>query len=153
MNSHLSSEQLDGVLMGEASQDAARHLSGCALCAGELTSLREVFGDMREATAAAAAHHQRFVATAGSRKVPRMAWALACVALFVSVTAPVALHHRDVAPVVQKAATPAAVATISDEALLNSVQNDLSTSVPESLLPLTDTSTNATNSKSEQRKN
>jgi hypothetical protein len=151
MNTHLSSEQLDGALNGQPSMDAAQHLSGCMQCSGELASLRQTFGNFREAAVATAEHHRRFVSPATSRRVPRMAWGLAAAALFVSIAAPLAVH-RHTPPVVGQVA-PKASETMSDEALLDNVQNDLSASVPGALLPLSGTSTNSKNSTSDQRKN
>jgi hypothetical protein len=143
MMSHLSSEQLDGVLNGEVSQDASQHLGSCVQCAGELASLREVFGNLREATSAAAEHHRRYVSTAAARRVPRMAWGLVAAALFMSVGAPLVVRHRNASVVAGNVSQgPAA---ISDDALLDGVQADLSSSVPDSLLPLAGTSTEATN--------
>lgn len=151
MNSHLSSEQVDGVLNGQPSPDAAAHLSGCVQCAGELASLRSAFGNLRQATSAAADHHRRSASAAKSRKMPRIAWALATAAVVVSIAAPVVLHRRADVPVAVDGGRVVTPEPISDEALLNSVQNDLS-SVPESLLPLAGTSTNSTNP-TERRKN
>jgi hypothetical protein len=144
MNSHLSSEQLDGVLNGGASQDASQHLGGCVQCAGELAALRAAFGDLRDVTTAVAEHHRRLAVATPVRRIPRMVWGLAAAALFVGIATPVAVHRRTTSVVGEK--VPQVVATMSDEALLNSVQNDLSASVPESLLPLASASTNAADS-------
>jgi hypothetical protein len=143
MNKHLSSQQIDDALSGRPSQTTALHLDACEACAGELAALRETLGNFRVATTAAAAHHRRFVA-ATPRRLPRMAWALAAAALFMSIAAPVAVHRRSVTPIVAPGSQDSA--TVSDEALLSDVQNDLSSSVPESLLPLAGTSTNTTKS-------
>jgi hypothetical protein len=150
MMRHLTSEQIENTLSGEASPEVSGHLAGCARCASELVSLREVFGNLREATAASAEHHRRFVATAGSRRVPRMAWALATAALFIAAVTPIAVHHRSTTRV-GVGATPGPDATISDEALLDGVQNDLSSSVPTSLQPLAGTTTYTTKSIAAQR--
>jgi hypothetical protein len=141
---HLTSEQMESTLSGCPTEEGARHLSGCVQCAGELAALREVFGDLREATAASAEYHRRFVSTPVTRRTPRMAWAMAAVVLFVAVATPVAVHHRQAPTVVHVGAAANADATISDEALLDGVQNDLSTSVPASMLPLAGTSTSTT---------
>lgn len=153
---HLTSEQMESTLSGRPSEETTRHLGDCAQCAGELTALREVFGDLRKATAASAEHHRRFVSTAGARRVPRMAWALVTAMLFVAVGAPLAIHHRGATPPVTDKVSTGADATISDEALLDGVQNDLSTSVPASMLPLAGASTSTTDSADStaaQRKN
>ena len=146
MMKHLTSEQMDSTLSGQASQEVAGHLESCAQCAGELVSLREVFSDLREATAASAEHHRRFVSSAGARRVPRMAWAMVTAMFFVAAVTPVAVHYRKAVVPVQGNVATGAAATISDEALLDGVRNDLSTSVPASLLPLAGTSPSTTDS-------
>jgi len=143
---HLTSEQMESTLSGQPSEEAARHLDDCARCAGELAALREVFGNLREATAASAEHHRRFVSTAGARRVPRLAWALVTAMFFVAAVTPVAMHYRTIPVAVQGDVATGADATISDEALLDGVQNDLSTSVPASMLPLAGTSPSTTDS-------
>ncbi len=158
---HLTSEQMQSSLSGRPSEETTRHLGDCAQCAEEVTALREVFGNLREATAASAEHHRRFVSTAGARRVPRMAWALATAMLFIAVGAPLAVHRRSVTPEVtgnvsEHAGATIADATISDEALLDGVRNDLSISVPASMLPLAGTSpstTDSADSTAAQRKN
>ncbi|HEY5329459.1 MAG TPA: hypothetical protein VIJ79_06225 [Acidobacteriaceae bacterium] len=138
---HLTSEQMETTLNGCPTEEAARHLGGCAQCAGELATLREVFGDLREATAASAEHHRRFASIAGARRTPRMAWAMAAVVFFAAAATPFAMHRRQAPRVVQRGAAGGADATISDDALLDGVRNDLATSVPASMLPLAGTST------------
>jgi hypothetical protein len=137
---HLTSEQMESTLSGRPSEETARHLGGCVQCAGELAALREVFGNLREATAASAEHHRRFVSPTEAQLVPRMAWAMAAVVVFVAAVTPVAVHHRSANRAAQVGVAAAADVTISDEALLDGVQSDLSTSVPASLLPLAGTS-------------
>lgn len=145
---HLTSEQIENTLSGQSSEETARHLGECARCAGELAALREVFGDLREATAASAEFHQRFApalaARAAERRPPRMVWGLVTAALFAGAVTPLAMHYRDAIRTTPGATPKSANATISDEALLDGVQNDLSTSVPASMLPLAGTSTSMT---------
>src|ERR1700689_1207541 len=109
MKTHLSSEQFDGVLSGQPSQDAKRHLSGCTQCSEELASLRGTFGNFRETASAVAEQHRLLAVTPPPRRVPRMAWGLAAAALFVSIAAPVAVHRHSAVtveePVVQAPAT------------------------------------------------
>jgi len=138
---HLTSEQMESTLSGRPSEEAARHLGGCAQCAGEFATLREVFGDLREATAASAEHHRRFASIAGARRAPRMAWAMAAALFFAT---PFAMHHRQAPRVARVGAAAGADATISDDALLDGVQNDLATSVPAPMLPLAGTSPSTT---------
>jgi hypothetical protein len=154
---HLTSEQVESTLSGRPSPETARHLGGCEQCAGELAALREVLGDLRMATAASAEHHRRFAPTTTARRVPRMAWALATAMLFVAAVTPVAVHYGKGPVTAPGEAAARETATISDEALLDGVQNDLSTSVPASMLPLAGTSTSTTDSAADsgvaQRKN
>jgi len=147
---HLTSEQIESTLSGRSSAETVRHLGECARCAAELAALREVLGDLRMTTAASAEHHRRFAPApathAEARRVPRMAWGLATAMLFVGAVTPVVLHYRGADHVVPGGPPAVANATISDEALLNGVQNDLSTSVPASMLPLAGTSTSTKDS-------
>ena len=114
--------------------------------------MRAVLGNFRSATAASAEHHRQLAVPVAPARVPRVAWVLASVVLFAGIASPFAVRRQPVQPVVPDVSTQASTA-ISDEALLNNVQNDLSASVPESLLPLAGTSTNAVNSTDEKRKN
>ncbi len=136
MNSHLTSEQMDGLLSARPSEDVVRHVAGCVRCTAEIGSLRGVLTGLREGATAAAEHHRGLAGPRNhTRRAPQVAWSLAAIALFVSVGAPLAVHrfHGFDRPAV--AAQPATA--ISDEALLSSVQDDLSYSVPGPLLPLT----------------
>jgi anti-sigma factor RsiW len=152
MNSHLSSEQLERVLAGRPSHEVSQHLGKCARCVEDVASMRAVLGNFRSAASSSAEHHLKFAAPVATARVPRTAWVLASVVLFAGIATPFAVRRQPVSPVVVGVSTQALPA-ISDEALLNNVQNDLSASVPESLLPLADTSTNAVNSTDEKRKN
>ena len=152
MNSHLNSEQLERVLAGRPSYEVSQHLGKCARCVEDVASMREVLGNFREATAASAEHHRHLATPVAPSRVPRVAWVLASVVLFAGIATPFAVRRPAVQPVVPNVSTQGSTA-ISDEALLNNVQNDLSASVPDSLLPLADTSTSAVNSTDEQRKN
>ncbi len=153
MNSHLSSEQLECALHGEPSWETSQHLSSCVDCASELTALRQIFHNFREASTAAAQDYRRSASPVVARRAPRLAWGFAAAALFVGAATPLLLQHRTTPPVISDGGVSHASTTISDEALLNSVHDDLSSSVPESLLPLDGTFSNSTNSTNETRKN
>jgi len=156
LNQHLSSEDLDIALFGVPSASATAHLATCAECTGELSSLRTGFADLRLSTTALASKNLRDLDRIGGLRtllplrarrtfftMPRLA--LATAALAFAIGAPVALHHRNLAPV---AATPAQAAPqISDEALLTTIQSDLNTSVAAPLLPLTSTTPTTENEK------
>jgi hypothetical protein len=154
MNSHLSSEQLECALHGSPSREVSLHLAACAQCTEEVDELREALGNFRVAAMASAERHYRLAATPAAptaRRLPRMAWAAAMSALLLSIAAPIGLHRRTVTARV--AADVAERPAVSDEALLNDIQNDLSSSVPSPLLPLASTSTNSANSNLNSRKN
>ncbi len=151
MKSHLSSEEFDGVLSGQSSAEAAQHLQSCERCAQELGSLRGVFGDFQRAATASAEHHRYLVPAPSARRVPRMGWAFAMAALCVGIAAPVALRHHSDAPAVnvaQGGAVAVAPVEISDDALLNGVQDDLSVSVPEPLTALSGSAQTTTSNSS-----
>ena len=150
MNSHLNSEQLERVLAGRPSYEVSQHLGKCARCVEDVASMRVVLGDFRSAAAGSAEYHQNFAEPVAAVRVPSTAWVLASVVLFAAIAAPFAVRHQEPVPSVVVARAPDA---ISDEALLDNVQNDLSASVPESLLPLAGTFTNAVNSTNGKRKN
>jgi hypothetical protein len=153
--SHLNSEQLDNLLSRSPDAKWQKHVDGCPTCAAQLASLRVVLGDFRQAATASAKHHRYLAPAASRRKVPGPAWGIAFAALLISVGAPLAVHYGSARPQVEIAADapqPVTVQqpTLSDDALLSGVQNDLSASVPRSMLPLSGTSTNTN---SDPRKN
>jgi anti-sigma factor RsiW len=154
MNSHLSSEQLECALHGPPSREVSLHLAACAECAEEVVELREALGNFRVAAAASAERHYRLAAAPAApaaRRLPRVAWAAAMSALVLSIAAPIALHRRTVTPRVT--GNVAEHSAVSDDALLNDIQNDLSSSVPSPLLPLASTSTNSVAPNLNSRKN
>jgi len=136
MNSHLSSEQLERVLAGRPAPEVTQHLKKCARCGEDVATMRGLLGDFREA-ATGVAEQYRLAPVRMQKRAPRMAWALAAAALVVGVATPVVVHHRDAGRGVPPVA--ADMPAMSDEALLQNVQDDLSASVPKSLLPLTST--------------
>ncbi len=141
MNPHLSSEQLDDVLAGKANPAAVAHAATCVHCSQELAALSGIFGNLRITTAAVAENHRLIASPRNAPRAPRMAWALATIALFASVAVPLAVR-RPATVQNHPAATPPVA--MSDEALMESVRNDLASSVPESLQPLASTTTNET---------
>ena len=150
MISHLSSEQLDSALQGRPTYDVSRHLERCGSCAEELASLGGTLADLRSSADAFATQQKPFAAVTSPLKLPRFVWALGAAALAVSFATPLALTHRDHVPVAVDSEIPAVTVAVSDEALLDSVQSDLSSSVPDSMLPLAGTSTAAADSTTAQ---
>jgi hypothetical protein len=133
------------------------HLRACPLCAAELSSLQSSLTNFRAATTRfadqelarlkASRPQTQFVSLMPQRKAPLarrpFLWACAAVLLVGATTGilvPVALHHQDRA-VTTAAVSPAqeaAPAPESDQALLEEVDDDLSSSVPSAMQPLSD---------------
>jgi anti-sigma factor RsiW len=137
-NDHLTMEQMEALLSHPEAQARSQHLQVCGACAEEFEALRAVVSDLRGAViAASAVHRQRAVMPAPSQRTPRALWSLVAAAALLCVAGPIALHQRPAhVPVVQTPA-PQVQAAVSDEQLMSDVQQDLSSSVPQGLLPLT----------------
>jgi anti-sigma factor RsiW len=155
-NDHLTIEQMEALLSHPEAQERSQHLQECGRCAEELESLRAVVSDLRGAViAASVVHRQRAVMPAPAQRTPRALWSLVAAAALLCVAAPIALHQRPAhAPAVQTPA-PQVQAAVSDEQLMSDVQQDLSSSVPQGLLPLTakDASDGAAGSTSNSKEN
>jgi hypothetical protein len=152
MNGHWSSEAMERALASELGSEidarSAAHMAVCATCAEELRTMRRVLGGVRE-DAVNVAGRERLLAekplvrSAGRRW---QGWVVAaCAVVLLAVGVPVARHRHAAVVAVATAAKgkPAEVVaenSISDEALLNDVASDLSTSVPQPLAPLAVTS-------------
>ena len=175
--SHLTHQQLCDLVIAspldpeEAASDAVHsHLHSCYTCMAELTTLtstldqfhtvvhtiaeREFTSRPRSNTTLLANHRPAF------RWMQPLSFALAA-ALLVAVALPFTLS-RHVAPAPQTTATSSVPAvktpapnTLSDEALLEGVDQDLSASIPDSMQPLADPTATAatTTSTSTQRTN
>ncbi len=167
MAKHLSSEELEAVMAGRGSKSAMQHARECETCAKELAHVQWLMAGVRE-SAARAAYRQRLLAVmpgtrAGIGWLRGGVWAGVMAVVLVAaslmfVWGPVQMRHPHPAQVGTSHAVPqqrAETPELSDEALLNGVQNDLSSTVPASLEPLaatttattTTTNTNATTTK------
>ena len=137
-NDHLTIEQMEALLSHPEMHARPQHLQVCGACAEEFESLRAVVSDLRGAViTASAVHRQRAVMPAPAHRTPRAMWSLVAAAALLCVAGPIALHPRPAhVPVVQVAA-PQVQAAVSDEQLMSDVQQDLGSSVPQGLLPLT----------------
>lgn len=176
MNSqtHLTHKQLCDLVIASplapetAADDAVHsHLHSCYTCMAELTALTGTL-DQFHTVAQTIAEREfdtqpRAKFSALAARKPAVLWmqplsfALAA-ALLVAVALPLTLtqHHPAMAP--QQAHTTAPVAApaanaISDEALLEGVDQDLSASVPDSMQPLADPTATAATTTSTQRTN
>jgi hypothetical protein len=138
------------------------HLRACPLCAAELSSLQDSLGNFQAATTSFANQelsllrslypnriNLRSIASANPRPAARLyhkpfAWAIAAglvVAASIGAVVPHGLHHQPAlhaASAVVSAIHPSAPAAESDQALLEEVDNDLSSNVPSAMQPLSD---------------
>ena len=141
---HLSTEQLYN-LLDKPTHASGTHLHTCAACRQELITLRSSLDNFRlAATKLAAAELPRLAPRPAEQPHParflfrRQVFAATCATAAVLLAASVTLiHPRPVthpAPVIATVQQP--VATESDAALLDSIQQDLAASVPPSLAPL-----------------
>jgi hypothetical protein len=154
MTHHLTHEQLCDVLLASSAhipeqesfavEAAEDHLRNCLLCSAELQNLRASLSLFRHATHsyAEAVYARPAINKASIAPSPRTMshvryWAIAAL-LLVAVLLPLSLHrHRTSAnpqPAVAIIVSPQT--TESDEALLEGIAQDLSTSVPSPMQPL-----------------
>jgi predicted anti-sigma-YlaC factor YlaD len=149
---HLSREELGDLLMQKDGAETP-HLADCAECRQELLSLRQTLGDFRMATTGLAAAQapaeltQRVVKPARGSRLRGFAWAGSLATLAATVALSISLLHSG-APAthgnrgsgqhgdVQVAVGAAQPAAVSDEALMDGIDQDLATSIPPSLAPL-----------------
>ena len=144
---HLSDEQFYCLLDDPSSLGASTrlHLNSCIACKSEFASLRGSFSNFRAAASGYAVQNapplarRALVADAKPAWMRRPVWAVSFASAAVALGVSLSLMHQHHAP--PQAATPAVVAgpvapDVSDEALLDGIQRDLSTSTPPSLQPL-----------------
>jgi len=154
---HLTHEQLCDLLLADSqlSEPQAQHLRACSDCAAEYASLRESLTSFRSATVAWASQASanrswtspaqlistrpsRWSNIAGRLSAQPVLWASAAVLLFAAAL-PFTLHRHQTAAVAPK--PPVQVQQtdrIGDEALLEEVDQTLSSSVPTPMQPLAD---------------
>ena len=137
---HLSEGQFYEVMDAQVSGAAAAHVAGCAECRAEVDAVRRSVESLRGAATGMARREFRpllAVKPTGYFGAMRMGWALALTAAGVVCAASVTMVHRPAAndaAQVQAVSKPAPVE--ADDALLDGINQDLSTSVPPSLAPL-----------------
>jgi hypothetical protein len=168
MTLHLTHEQLCDVILADSSlpregtstivQD---HLHACLHCSAELESLRASLSLFREASISYAG--QQFVRSCmktGSIAPPPhflaqpLYWAAAAV-LLVAASFPINLYRQQHHPLPAATAVPTPHIIVSNEALLEEVDQTLSADVPSPMEPLADPTAGSTSAKSVtfQRKN
>ena len=145
MNPHLTEQQIYDLLSSDTCEDSrAEHLATCTLCRDELANLRFSLANF-----GLAAKNLSHLHTPPRPAIGRMAyrsffalperiWAsgLASILAISTCSAIAALHLHQQAVAKVNAATATTPPPVSDEALLQDIDRDLSTSVPPSLQPL-----------------
>lgn len=168
-NQHLTEEQFGELLAPSAETPAANpdrafaeaHIASCAQCSAELASLRDSLSLFRQATEAYAEKEFRRMPQSSASRMPirrpvlQPAYFAAAAALLLAAVLPLQMFHRHAKP-----APPAIAVTtpdrpaVSDEALFESVNSEISEAVPTPMQALADPTSNATSSvqNSTQRK-
>ncbi len=144
-NRHLTEEQIYMLLESpeQATETAAgAHLLACGRCHAEFTAIQTSFADFRVATTGLAAASVRELLPYRTNSQPSarrfgtrgMALSFATAVLAVGATLPFVHPSRTASPAAGSAVR--GESPESDEALLEGITQDLSTSVPPSLEPL-----------------
>ncbi|MGA2991663.1 MAG: hypothetical protein ABSD88_14405 [Candidatus Korobacteraceae bacterium] len=136
MNSHLNDEQLTEWLLGTNDDEAAQHLATCNACRTEGESLRNAIAGYCESAYRAAERDEAFWAkqrlairsrVRSQRFVPYVRWAAAAVMILVAFAA--FMLTRSPQPAQQ------AKNELSDDAVLQQVENSLDRNYPTALAP------------------
>jgi len=149
---HLTDEQLAGWLAGEADPQTRSHVDSCPQCGAEALELRDgisryAIAMRRKSALAESAHMQGKLAPRKALAPHRLRWAGAGVLalLLASSTGWLVKPHLNPATAQPTASAPAhlehdahsqAASQLSDDELLEAVNNDLSSDVPEALSPV-----------------
>ena len=140
---HLSNWDQEEYVLGQRTPAMVRHLAQCSACQAGVASLEEGIGIFR--TSAMQWSADCIEARAGTGAVRPVAvrssfyaygWALALVILLIAVFPLYHLATRNLKPQ-QHIAAKAAEAPMSDDALLQQVDDEVSVAVPSSMEPLT----------------
>jgi hypothetical protein len=163
---HLVSSPTTKTTVSRSASAIERHLYSCSYCTAELTSLQSALSEFRIASIGFAAAElqavsdrrtasettQRILSLAGKSNRPvatrPLTWAIAAMLLVgatVGSIVPLKLHHPALILAHPAAAGSQAAPTAeSDEALLEEVDQTLSTDVPSAMKPLSDPLANQT---------
>lgn len=168
---HLTHQQFCDLLIAdpeEAGHEIDRlseHLRECPACADEFAALCQPIENFRSATTAWANHNsirRSGTSSAGSNTVSHLTgWVLATATLAVAIIVPIAIHeHNSASRLVRNAATATSnrtnypSTTIGDEALLEEIDQTVSSSIPSPMEPLADPTAGRSNkTDSRSRKN
>jgi hypothetical protein len=136
MNSHLNEEQFAEWLLETNDRETAQHLAACSTCRAEGESLRNAIDGYRESACQTAERDEAFWArqrlaihsrSKSQRFVPYFRWAAATVMVLVVIAAFVLTRSPQPA---QRAKND-----LSDDALLQQVENSLDRGYPAALAP------------------
>ena len=143
---HLTDEQLAEWLAGETNQETQAHLEGCAQCQAEALQLRDgisryAMAIRRQSAQAQSAHMAETIAPRRALALHRLRWAGAGVLAILLAAQTVWMMKPRPAPVTPRPIASAPVnpqpaASMSDDELLEAVNNDLSREVPLALAPV-----------------
>ena len=141
---HLSDEQIYDLLQSSANPATQPHLQNCPDCRAELANLRESLANFRDAStrlaAVAAPTRPPVLARAASwffgAKIWAASFATAAAVLAISLSVLHPVHTSTVTGTASGSPSQTAFPSESDDALLDGIQKDLSTSIPPSLQPL-----------------
>jgi hypothetical protein len=137
-NDHLTSEEMDALLTDPETRGRSQHLRVCGTCSAEFDSLLAAVSDLRVAVIASAEGHRRLaVMPAPAQRTPRAMWGLVAAVALLCVAGPIVLHQKPAHVAVVQALQPQVQGAVSDEQLMSDIQQDLSSSVPQAMLPLT----------------
>jgi hypothetical protein len=142
---HLTDDQLSEWLAGESAAETRSHLAACPQCRDEAGTLRDGISrygfSLREQARHAQAAHLVNVDPKKTLTAHRLRWAAAA-ALALLLAAPTAWMMRPhvvPAPLLSPASATSASqpsTTMSDDELLEAVNNDLNRDVPQALAPI-----------------
>jgi hypothetical protein len=136
-NDHLTSEEMEALLWDSEARGRSQHLRVCGACSAEFESLRAAMSDLRAAVIASAEQHRRMaVMPVPAHRTPRMMWSLLAATALICIAGPLALHQRSTHVAVVHAPKQQVQGAVSDEQLLSDIQEDLSSPVPQAMLPL-----------------
>ncbi len=150
MTPHLTESQLHDLLSATsdtAASAAHLHLAACSRCQDDLTNLEQSVANFRLAATNFALLHtppRPAVGTTIHRSffaLPKIIWATGLASILAVTAGSLSVLHKP-AVVAPPGTAATAAQPVSDEALLQDIDSDLSTSVPPSLQPL-DTPTTA----------
>jgi hypothetical protein len=155
-NEHLTVEEMEALLSNPEMRERSQHLQVCGQCLEEVESLHAVMSDLRAAVVASSEVQRRLaVMPKPAHRTPFALWSTVAAAVILCAAAPIALHHKPAHVAVVQASVQQAQAAVSDDQLMSDVQEDLSSSVPQGLLPLTakDAPTGTTGATSSSKEN